>query len=58
VEAPALAAALRSFTRQALHAWRVDLTHPISRQRLVVTAPLPRDMAELMKIAGLHTDAL
>ena len=30
-----LAAALRAFPRQALHAWRVGVTHPVTRERLV-----------------------
>jgi 23S rRNA pseudouridine1911/1915/1917 synthase len=48
-----LAAALRAFPRQALHAWRVALTHPVTRQRLVFEAPVPRDLDELIKGAGL-----
>jgi 23S rRNA pseudouridine1911/1915/1917 synthase len=28
--------------RQALHAWRISLPHPVTRQRLTVEAPLPR----------------
>jgi 23S rRNA pseudouridine1911/1915/1917 synthase len=30
--------------RQALHAWRVSLVHPVSGQRLTIEAPLPEDM--------------
>jgi 23S rRNA-/tRNA-specific pseudouridylate synthase len=30
-------------TRQALHAWRVSLPHPLTRQPLVVEAPPPQD---------------
>jgi 23S rRNA pseudouridine1911/1915/1917 synthase len=48
-----LAAALRAFPRQALHAWRVAVTHPVTRERLVVEAPLPRDLEGLMSEAGL-----
>ena len=29
--------------RQALHAWRVSLPHPITREPLVVEAPVPQD---------------
>jgi 23S rRNA pseudouridine1911/1915/1917 synthase len=36
--------------RQALHAWRVTLPHPITRVRLEFEAPLPDDMRQL---AGL-----
>ena len=49
----ALAAALRTFPRQALHAWRVGVTHPVTRERLRFEAPLPRDLADLMHQAGL-----
>ena len=31
-------------TRQALHAWRMTLPHPVSRQRLEIEAPLPNDL--------------
>lgn len=33
--------------RQALHAWRVTLPHPISRQTLELEAPLPADLRGL-----------
>jgi 23S rRNA pseudouridine1911/1915/1917 synthase len=33
--------------RQALHAWRVTLPHPITRERLEFEAPLPDDMRVL-----------
>ena len=31
--------------RPALHSHRLELTHPVTRRRLTVTAPLPEDMA-------------
>ena len=34
-------------TRQALHAWRVSLLHPITRQPLEFEAPIPADMRRL-----------
>ena len=34
--------------RQALHARKVTLTHPITEETLVVEAPLPEDMSKLM----------
>jgi 23S rRNA pseudouridine1911/1915/1917 synthase len=58
VDDTTLGAALRAFPRQALHAWRVELRHPVSRERIAIEAPLPADMAELMEAAGLHTAAL
>ena len=39
--------------RQALHATRLSLTHPISGARLVFDAPLPQDLAESWRVAGL-----
>ena len=30
-------------SRQALHAWRISLPHPVTRERLVLRAPLPAD---------------
>ena len=50
---PLLAATLRAFPRQALHAWRVAFTHPISRERLTIEAPVPKDLEGLIKAAGL-----
>ncbi len=49
-----LAAALRAFPRQALHASRVAFIHPMTRARLVIEAPLPRDFEDLLGIAGLR----
>ena len=34
--------------RPALHSHRLELTHPVTRRRLTVTAPLPEDMARLL----------
>ena len=34
--------------RQALHAWRVSLTHPATGARLTIEAPLPADMERLV----------
>lgn len=34
--------------RQALHAFRLELTHPVSRERLIFEAPLPEDMEALL----------
>jgi 23S rRNA pseudouridine1911/1915/1917 synthase len=33
-----------SMARQALHAWRVTLLHPATRQRLEIEAPIPLDI--------------
>jgi 23S rRNA pseudouridine1911/1915/1917 synthase len=52
---PALAAALSAFPRQALHAWRVALTHPATGAPLTLEAPLPRDLEDLMAASGLSS---
>ena len=36
-----------SINRQALHAWRVTLPHPVTRDPVRIEAPLPEDMARL-----------
>ena len=33
-----------SMARQALHAWRVALPHPVTRQRIEIEAPIPDDI--------------
>jgi 23S rRNA pseudouridine1911/1915/1917 synthase len=49
----ALAAALRAFSRQALHAWRVAVLHPVTRERLRLQAPIPPDFQGLLAASGL-----
>ncbi|MBI3049112.1 MAG: RluA family pseudouridine synthase [Acidobacteria bacterium] len=41
-------AARPGLARQALHAWRVTLPHPITRETLVLEAPLPADIRAVM----------
>jgi 23S rRNA pseudouridine1911/1915/1917 synthase len=53
IDDPTLAAALRAFPRQALHAWRLALTHPFTRERLLIEAPLPLDIEGLLNTSGL-----
>lgn len=52
---PALQGVLRRFKRQALHARRLGLTHPVSGDWVEWEAPLPEDMVELLEI--LRADA-
>ena len=33
--------------RQALHAWRLGFTHPVTGEAMQFTSPLPEDMADL-----------
>ncbi|HEY7890044.1 MAG TPA: 23S rRNA pseudouridine(1911/1915/1917) synthase RluD [Steroidobacteraceae bacterium] len=45
---PALMAALGAFPRQALHAARLALAHPMTGRALEWEAPIPEDMARLL----------
>ena len=54
---PALAALCRDFPRQALHAWRLGLRHPVTGQALALCAPLPADLDCLLRAAGLGGQA-
>jgi len=47
----------RGFPRQALHAARLELMHPASGERLAFSAPLPRDLAELVAALERHARA-
>jgi 23S rRNA pseudouridine1911/1915/1917 synthase len=49
-----LAAAVKAFDRQALHAWRIAFVHPATGAPLAVEAPPPGDFAGLVVSAGLH----
>ena len=53
----ALGATLRVFSRQALHAWRVSLRHPVTGAPLSIQAPVPRDFQDLLTAAGLSLPA-
>ncbi len=48
--------AARTFGRQALHAWRLTLTHPVTGAALSIVAPLPDDMRALCQALGLPLD--
>jgi 23S rRNA-/tRNA-specific pseudouridylate synthase len=41
-----------SIKRQALHAWKMKLKHPRTGEMMEFTAPIPHDMAELIKSLG------
>ena len=36
--------------RQALHAARLSFTHPITKEKLMLTAPLPDDMKRALEL--------
>jgi 23S rRNA pseudouridine1911/1915/1917 synthase len=50
----ALAAELRSFPRQALHAARLKLAHPVTGREMQWEAPVPADLRRLL--SALETD--
>jgi 23S rRNA pseudouridine1911/1915/1917 synthase len=52
---PSLAAALRAFPRQALHAQRAAFTHPATGERLTIDAPIPPDFGDLLEQCGLDS---
>jgi 23S rRNA pseudouridine1911/1915/1917 synthase len=45
--------AVRAFTRQALHAWRLAVTHPLTGIPLRIEASPPEDLRRLMATTGL-----
>lgn len=52
---PALIAALDAFKRQALHATKLALVHPLTGKALEWEAPMPADMVSLLEV--LESDA-
>jgi 23S rRNA pseudouridine1911/1915/1917 synthase len=49
----ALREACKAFPRQALHAWRLGIRHPVSGAPMSFTAPVPADMVGLLSAAGI-----
>jgi 23S rRNA pseudouridine1911/1915/1917 synthase len=47
-----LAAALKGFKRQALHATRLELRHPESARQMAWESPVPADMQRLIELLG------
>ena len=54
VDDPVLAAAVQTFPRQALHAWRVGFRHPITGEPVQLEVPPPPDIEGLLAVAGLR----
>ena len=48
--------AVANFTRQALHAHRLELIHPSTEEEMIFDAPIPEDMADLMEELRLVAD--
>jgi 23S rRNA pseudouridine1911/1915/1917 synthase len=44
---PAARARMKAMDRQALHAWRLAFSHPVTGEKMQFSAPLPEDMAGL-----------
>ena len=40
---------IKAARRQMLHAWRLGFTHPLTGQWMEFEAPLPDDMAQVIK---------
>ncbi len=47
-----------AFDRQALHAWRLQLQHPVTRDPRAWTAPLPDDLRALTQSLGIDVPAM
>jgi len=47
---PALASTLCLFERQALHAKRLALVHPVTKESISWEVPLPEDMERLLAL--------
>lgn len=54
VDDASAAAALKAFPRQALHAWRLALAHPVTGACLEIDAPVPADMRRLLSACGVR----
>jgi 23S rRNA pseudouridine1911/1915/1917 synthase len=54
--APRCVETIQSFRRQALHAERLALTHPVTGERLEWRAEIPADLAELLTALGEDAD--
>jgi 23S rRNA pseudouridine1911/1915/1917 synthase len=38
---------MKALDRQALHAWRLAFTHPVTGEAMLFSSPLPKDMTDL-----------
>jgi 23S rRNA pseudouridine1911/1915/1917 synthase len=55
---PLVAAALRTFPRQALHAWRLTIRHPETAVPLMIEAAIPADLRGLLRdVFGLDVSS-
>ncbi len=54
---PEVRAALAAFKRQALHAARLELTHPVTEEPMTFEVPPPDDLAQLLAVLRADGDA-
>ena len=54
----AVAAAILTFPRQALHSWRTAFLHPVTGERVIIEAAIPADIKELLRVSGLGSGVL
>lgn len=52
---PGLAAAIGGLGGQALHAERIEFTHPVTGSAVAVTSPTPQAFAELLQWLKAHS---
>jgi 23S rRNA pseudouridine1911/1915/1917 synthase len=45
----------RKFPRQALHAWKLEFVHPVTREEVSFEAPVPPDLEELLEVLRSST---
>jgi len=48
--------ACKSFPRQALHAWKLALEHPVTKEDVEFEAPLPLDLEQLLDLLRASAD--
>jgi 23S rRNA pseudouridine1911/1915/1917 synthase len=45
---PELSQAVMALDRQMLHAWQLSFVHPVTAKKMIVKAPMPPDMVQLI----------
>jgi 23S rRNA pseudouridine1911/1915/1917 synthase len=54
VQDPTIGRLLQTFPRQALHAASLSFTHPATRRRILIEAPVPEDIEALLAVTELY----
>lgn len=47
---------LKEFPRQALHARKLTLTHPVSQQKMSWKVPIPKDIKDLLQVLEIYDE--